>query len=164
MAIAREPESTPAPAPRQRPDKPRRAPAVPPSTPAVSSIVPVSCRIEGSLILLESSEEATFGEWVDALATVGRHTRWRPGLSVVHDLRRSRSLPGPMETVLRLDFLKERNQALRIERYAVVIAESSHPGVGRVAEGLAEGKAASFRVFRDWGAAVAWASPESSAT
>jgi hypothetical protein len=123
---------------------------------AVPSTMPVSWRIEGSLILLESDEQGTFGEWMAAIDGVVGSPGWRPGLNVVHDLRTVRELPGAIETVLRLDFLMERGPALGIKRYAVVLADSTHPGVGRVAEGLARGSVL-FRVFRDWTGAAVWA-------
>jgi hypothetical protein len=121
--------------------------------------MPVSWRIDGAVIVLESDEKATVGEWASALREAGESADWRPGFNVIHDLRRAQGLPGVIDTMLRMEFLIERAQALGAQRYASVIGESQPRGVGQVAEVFAEGKPVQFRVFRDWATAIAWVSP-----
>jgi hypothetical protein len=112
-----------------------------------------------AVVLLESDEHATFQEWTAAVAEALADPGFRPGMGVVHDLRRMTRVPTPAEARARVDFLVARSRALQVSRWAIVVAGAAHYGMGRLAEFHADKMPGQgFRVFRELEPALAWAS------
>jgi len=121
------------------------------------SQVPVSWRITENCVLLESEPTATFDEWTAAVDAALVDEKFRPGMGVVHDLRRQFRVPTADEARERVDFLMSRSQKAGIRRWAIVVAGTAHYGMGRLAEFVSDGGPVVFRVFLDVGEAHAWA-------
>jgi hypothetical protein len=131
-----------------------------------STATPVAWRVVDRCVLLESGETATLREWTAALDAAIADASFEPGMSVVHDTRSRRSVPETAEVREGVRVVAARATASQIPRWALVARSGAHYGMARMAQILSELERApqpEFRVFRDLGEAVAWASAASGA-
>jgi hypothetical protein len=126
-----------------------------------STATPVAWRVVDRCVLLESGETTTLREWTAGLDAAIADAAFEPGMSVVHDTRSRRSVPDTAEVRDGVRLIVARARASQIRRWALVARSGAHYGMARMAQILSELDHApqpEFRVFRDLGEAVAWAS------
>jgi hypothetical protein len=118
--------------------------------------VSVSWQIANGLVLLESDASESFEEWRAAIEEAVASRDYRPGMGLVHDLRRSTRIPPTGEVEARAYHAAGQMRAHAIRRWALVVTSDAAFGIVRLAEMLAE-KAVDIRAFRDPEDAEAWA-------
>lgn len=116
----------------------------------------VSWRIADDIVLLESSEDATFPEWRAAVDAFVAHPDYRPGMGVVHDWRPLRRVPPTAEIEARAKYARENASSFGLARWALVVSGLASYGMGRMAEALTDDSPVHLRVFRDLDEAKSW--------
>ena len=119
--------------------------------------MPVSWRLEGGVVFLESDERATFDEWKDAVEAALPVARTEHAEAVVHDLRRMARVPSLREANARVQLLLRQSRLFGIKRWASIVSGPDNLGMGQTAEMLGAGELVEFRVFEDAADAEAWA-------
>jgi len=76
----------------------------------------------------------TFQEWTTAVFEALADAAFRPGMGVVHDLRRMVRIPSATEASDRVDFLVVRSRTLKVSRWAIVVSGQAHYSMARLAE------------------------------
>ena len=116
-------------------------------------MVGVTWSVGDGLALLESDEGGSFEDWLAAVEGAVASLAFRPGMGVLHDMRRVTRALATSEIAGRIFHLKRH--AGTIHRYASLVM--NHEEVGRLAEALAAEEGVSFRIFRDRAEAEEWA-------
>jgi len=125
--------------------------------------MPVSWRISKGIVFLESDEEAIFEEWRLSLEGALTSSDYRPGMGLVHDIRRMGRVPAAAEVLARVYFLARQMRIYGIKRWAIVATGGAAYGMGRIGEAIVDdgpNAELQFRVFRDLAEAEAWARPQ----
>jgi hypothetical protein len=135
--------------------------------------MPVSWHISKGVVFLESERQVTLDEWTSAVDGSLASDRYRPGMGVVQDWRRTKGLPAAKVIRLRIDVLVERARARGVNRWAIVVAGDARweivvtgdacRGTAQASTPLAGRSSVEFRVFKDLAEAEAWARMDSSA-
>ncbi len=118
--------------------------------------MPVSWRIMNGLVYLESDEAATFEEWRGAVEGAIADPAFQPGMGIIHDWRKHRTLLPSAEVLKRSEYLARNAARFGRTRWALLVDTRAGYGMGRMAETLT-GSGAALRVFRDAVEAEAWA-------
>jgi hypothetical protein len=110
--------------------------------------MPVSWRIMNGLVYLESDEPATFEQWRRAVEGALADPGYQPGMGIIHDWRKHRTLLPSAEVLKRSDYLARNAARFGRTRWALLVDSNAGFGMGRMAETLT-GPGAALRVFRD---------------
>ena len=126
--------------------------------------MPVSWRIAGRYVLVDSTDAPTLRDWKDAVDAALADPGFEKGMPLVHDTRRMTRVPMPEEARERVAFLIDRSRKWGIARWAVVVSGTASYGMGRMAQFLSESsRGIEFSVFRELDEAVKWAFAEEAA-
>jgi hypothetical protein len=121
--------------------------------------MPVSWRLDGGLLFLDSDRGATFEGWSKAVEAGLRAARdtGQGVVAVVHDLRRMARVPSLREAHARVALLVRESKAFGVRRWASVVGGPENLEMAQTAEMFGAGEAVEFRVFEDLADAEAWA-------
>jgi hypothetical protein len=114
--------------------------------------MPVSWRIAGDIVWLESVEPLTFAEWRAAIDAALADKAYRPEMGILHDQRRLKHGPSVEEGAARVAFVASRG----VRKWASLAESGDSYGMARMGEALSDGTATAIRAFRDPAEAEAW--------
>ena len=111
-----------------------------------------------ALVLLRPDAPPSLQDWIDVIDRALAHPDYLSGFNFVSDRRHIADPPSKEYVRGSIEALVARRERLGPEcRVAVVTSHDAPFGMARMAEAYAEPRAVEFRGFRDYDAAIAWA-------